>query len=300
MTRFIFASRNAAIAFIIIVFGSYVIAAQAEVTGEWSASIKEKSPNKIHISFDRKSELGGKNSNGNSYEFSELQGLTRESAQNGRVSFQLVREAGTVSCEGSFTNGKGSGTFRFVPDRGYADAMLAGGFDFAKRSSDRDASLEERLFTATILNVKLATADDLRSSNFPNLDVDDLYKATIFKIDGRFASEMASTGFPNLKFDDLVKARIFKIDAEYVRSMKDAGLGADNFENLVKFKIFKVTPEFLTELRNEGLTDLNPEDVVKLRIFKIDAAYVRQARSEDPNITIERMVQKKIGVWVGN
>lgn len=300
MTKFIYAARNAAIAFIIIIFGSYVIAAQGEVTGEWKASIKEKAPEKIYLSFDRKSERGGKNSNGSSYDFSDLQGLTRESAQNGRVSFQLVREAGSIICEGSFTDGKGSGTFRFVPDRGYADAMLARGFDFAKRSSDRDSSMDERLFTAAILNVKLATADDLRSSNFPNLEVDDLYKARIFKIDGRFASEMAATGYPNLTFDDLVKARIFKIDAEYVRSIKDSGLGADNFENLVKYKIFKITPEFLSELRAEGLNDLTAEEIVKLRIFKIDGAYVRKARSEDPNISIERMVQKKIGVWVGN
>ncbi len=298
MTKFIYAARNAAIAFIIIVFGSYVIAAQSEITGGWTASTKQKSPDKLHVSFDIKTERGGKNQNGTSYEYSELQGLTRDAVQNGRASFQIVREAGTIYCDGSFTDGKGSGTFRFVPDLGYADAMRARGFDFSSRSSDRSSTLEERLFTAAMLNVKIATADDLRSSNFPNLEVDDLFKATIFKIDGRFASEMAATGFPNLKFDDLVKARIFKIDAEYVRSIKDAGLGADSFEHLVKYSIFKVTPEFLAELRNEGLTDLKPEDIVKLRIFKIDAAYVRQARAEDPNITIEKMVEKKIGLWV--
>ncbi len=300
MTKLIFATRNAAIAFIIIVFGSYVIVAQSELTGTWTASTKQRSPDKIYVSFELKTERGGKNQNGTSYEYSDLQGLTRDAAQNGRASFQIVREAGTIICEGSFTDGKGSGTFRFVPDRGYADAMLSRGFDFAKSASGRDRPLDEGLFTAAMLNVKIATADDLRSSNFPNLDVDDLFKATIFKIYGRFAADMAATGYPNLKFDDLVKARIFKIDAEYVRSIKDSGLGADNFEHLVKYKIFKITPEFLAELRNEGLTDLTPEEIVKLRIFRIDGAYVRKARSEDPNISIERMVQKKIGVRVGN
>jgi len=74
------------------------------------------------------------------------------------------------------------------------------------------------------------------------------------------------------------------------------GFGTDSFENLVKFSIFKVTPEFLSELKAEGLTDLNSEDVVKLRIFKIDAAYVREARASEPNITVEQLVQKRIGV----
>jgi hypothetical protein len=290
-------ARAAAFAFIIVVIGNVVIVAQSEVTGEWSASYKEKSPEKLHISFERKTN-GGKNRNGSSYDLDELQGLSREQTQNGRVSFRLVREAGTIECEGSFTDSKGSGTFRFIPNRGYADAMRARGFDFDKRTSDRVGSAEERLLTAAMLNVTTALADDLRSANFPNLDVEDLFKAAIFKIDGRFMSEMAATGFPDLSMEDLVKARIFKIDADFVRNIKDMGFGADNFDHLVKYSIFKVTPEYLNELRNEGLTNLDPEEVVKLRIFKVDAAFVRQARAENPNVSVQQIVNKKIGVWV--
>ncbi len=292
------AARLAAFAFIIFIFGNVVIFAQTELTGNWTATTKEKSPDKIHISFDLRPERRGKNQNGSSFAFSDLQGLSREQAQNGSVRFSLVREAGTIDCEGSFTAGKGSGTFRFNGNQQYVTAMRQRGFDFEKTDSDRDSNLAERLFAATMLNVTTAIADDLRRANFPNLGVDDLFKAAIFKIDGKFMAEMAATGFPDLKMEDLVKARIFKIDAEYVRKIKDMGFGADNFEHLVKYSIFKVTPEYLNELRAEGLTDLDPEQVVKLRIFKIDAAFVRQARAEDPNITVEKIVQKKIGVWV--
>lgn len=294
--------RGVAFALIIFIFGSWVIVAQSEVSGEWKAGTKEKSPDKIHISFERKTDRGGRNQNGNSYSYSDLQGLSASQTQNGRVSFSLVREAGTIACEGSFTNGNGKGTFQFIPNRSFVDAMRSRGFDFEKRESEREnhyeASPEERLFTAAILNVTTALADDLKSANFPNLDVGDLYKAAIFKIDGKFMSEMAATGFPNLTMEDLVKARIFKIDAEFVRNIKDMGFGADNFEHLVKFSIFKVTPEYLSELRNEGLSGLTAEEVVKLRIFKVDAAFVRAARADDPHITVEKIVQKKIGVWV--
>ncbi|MBV9215412.1 MAG: hypothetical protein JO053_04475, partial [Acidobacteria bacterium] len=93
--------------FIVIVVGSYVIVAQGTVTGEWKANVnggrydiedaadlaKEKfdkaekaekvqkasDPNKIHIQFERRT-AHGTNSNGQSYSYSELQGLTRESA----------------------------------------------------------------------------------------------------------------------------------------------------------------------------------------------------------------------------
>lgn len=277
--------------------GSGQILAQETITGEWTAEAKKEKADKIHLSFERRTEKGGRNQHGSTFAYSDLQGLSRAETENGRVSFKLAREAGTIECEGTFTAGRGSGTFRFVPNLGFADAMRSRGFDFsAQTSKNGHDSLEERLFVATTLNVTIALADDLRSANFPNLDVGDLFKAAIFKIDGKFMSEMKATGFPNLGMEDLVKARIFKIDAEFVRKTREMGFGTESFENLVKFSIFKVTPEFLVELKNEGMTDLTSEDVVKLRIFKIDAAYIREARANEPGITIEQLVQKRIGV----
>lgn len=277
--------------------GSGQILAQTAITGEWTAEAKKEKTDKIHLSFERRTEKGGRNQQGSTFAYSDLQGLSRGDTESGRVSFRLVREAGTIECEGTFTGGRGSGTFRFVPNLGFADAMRSRGFDFSAQSTKNGHdTLEERLFVATTLNVTTALADDLRSANFPNLDVGDLFKAAIFKIDGKFMSEMKATGFPNLGMEDLVKARIFKIDAEFVRKTREMGFGTESFENLVKFSIFKVTPEFLAELKNEGLTDLTSEDVVKLRIFKIDAAYIREARASEPGITIEQLVQKRIGV----
>lgn len=273
------------------------VLAQNTISGEWKADATKAKGDKISITFSRKTERGGTNQHGTGYAFEEIQGLNRSDTANGRVSFRLVRDAGTIECEGAFVDGKGLGTFRFVPNTGFIDAMRGRGFDFtASRSKGGQDSIEERLFAAATLNVTIALADDLRTANFPNLDVEDLFKAAIFKVDGKFMAEMNATGFPNLSMEDLVKARIFKIDADFVRGVKDMGFGSDNFENLVKFSIFKVTPEFLAELRSEGLNELTSEDVVKLRIFKIDAAYVREARVSEPNITVEQLVKKRIGV----
>lgn len=283
------------LALIIFVFGSYVIFAQT-VTGEWKASTKSEKPDKIHLSFERRHE-NGRSQHGQSYTYDELQGLSQSQARDGRVSFRLVREAGTIECEGTFANGVGSGTFTFTANRGFIDAMRSRGFDFEKPSpSKHERSVEERLFTATTVNVTTALADDLRSANFPNLDVDDLFKAAIFKIDGKFMSEMKATGFPDLGMEELVKARIFKIDANYVREVRDMGFADQGFEGLVKFRIFKVTPEFLSDLKAEGFDKISSEEVVKCRIFKIDRDFIREARASEPNITIEELVEMKIGV----
>jgi len=291
-----FASTLFSVAFIILVIGSYVIVAQTAVTGTWSADVRDDKDGKIQLSFNRDTSRGNRNQFGSSFSYDELQGLSRSQTNGGTVSFKLVREAGNVECQGTFTNGRGSGTFRFVPDAGYIAAMRSRGFDFEKDTSRHGEIIEERLLSAALINVTTALADDLKSVGFGALDVDDLFKAAIFKVDSKFMAEMTATGFPNLSMEDLVKARIFKVDADYVRQVKEMGFAERSFEGLIKFRIFKVTPEFLSSLKAEGLTNLSSEDVVKCRIFNIDAEFIRKARAEDPNVTVEELVKMKIGV----
>lgn len=323
---------TAALLFGLFILGPSPIYTQTEVSGTWSTSNRapkaprpprpprvpggaeieapeppdvdidinkvSNDPDKIYLSFERRSE-NGRNSHGMSYAYADIEGLSKAHVQGGGpVSFRIVREAGTIEAQGNFANGAGNGTFRFIPNMGFVSAMKQRGFDFEKsegKGSHHDTT-EERLFAAATIGVTTALADDLRSANFGDLDVGDLYKAAIFKIDGKFMAEMKATGFPDLGMEELVKARIFKVDADYVRQVKDMGFTEQGFEGLVKFRIFKVTPEFLNDLRSAGLDKMDAEDIVKARIFKIDADFIRQAKAEDPNVTMEDLVQMKIGV----
>ncbi|HEV2835830.1 MAG TPA: hypothetical protein VGW58_10960 [Pyrinomonadaceae bacterium] len=273
--------------------------AQSALTGTWTASVS-KDDSKLHLSFERRSERGHRNQMGQNFDFAELQGLTREQAlSGGPVSFSLVREAGRIDCEGSFQNGKGSGTFRFTGSAAFVSAMKSRGFDFEEdlnTNDDNERNGENKLFAATTLNVTTALADDLASAGFGKLRTEDLFKAAIFKIDSKFMREMKDSGFENLGMEELVKARIFKIDADFVKRVSQMGFEKEPFESLVKMQIFKVTPEFITEMRNEGLTILQVEELVKLRIFKIDAEFIRQAKAEGVPLEVERLVQRRIGV----
>jgi hypothetical protein len=267
--------------------------AQTSVSGDWTANISKEN-SKLHLSFERR-DKGHRNQHGQSYEFSDLQGLTREQAlSGGPVNFSLVREAGRIDCEGSFQNGKGSGTFRFTGNAAFVSAMKSRGFDFEPRQ-DEDESWDNKSFAATVLNITTALADDLASAGFGKLTTEDLFKAAIFKINSTFMREMKASGF-NLSMEDLVKARIFKIDADFVKQVSQMGFDKEPFESLVKMQIFKVTPEFITEVRNEGLTNLVVEDVVKLRIFKIDADFIRKARGEGVPVDVESLVQRRLGL----
>lgn len=268
--------------------------AQSELTGDWTATV---SKDKINLNLNRRSDKGGRHQHGQTYDFSDFQGLSREQATNGGpVNFSLVREAGRIDMEGSFQNGKGSGTFRFTGNAAFVSAMKSRGFDFEQTYDDDERKSENRLFAATTLNVTTALADDLNSAGFDKLGVEDLFKAAIFKIDSKFMREMKASGFNDLGMEELVKARIFKIDAEFVRQVSQMGFNKEPFESLVKMQIFKVTPEFITEMRNEGLNNLEIEDLVKLRIFKIDTEFIRSAKADGVPLEVERLVQRKIGV----
>ena len=286
---------------VVIAAGPNAIHAQNVLTGEWTASFDEKKPEKIHLSFVRRSDQGGKTQMGTDFEFAQLQGLSREqAAAGGAVRFSLTREAGSIECEGSFQNGRGSGTFRFTGSPSFVSAMKSKGFDFEKASlrpsDNEEGSLENRLFAATTINVTTALADDLLSADFGKLDVDDLFKAAIFKVDSKFMREMKASGFPSLGLEELVKARIFKIDADYVGQVVRMGFEKESFESIVKMRIFKITPEYINEIRNEGLRDLDIEGLVKMRIFKIDSEFIRQARAEGVPLEVEELVRKRIGV----
>ena len=270
--------------------------AQGAVSGTWTATASQDKA-KLQLNLERRSDRGGKNQHGSSYEFSDLQGLTRDQAlRGGPVSFSLNREAGRVDFEGSFQNGSGSGTFRFTGNPSFLSAMKSRGFSFEDDSDDDERHHNNRLFTAAMVNVTIALADDLSSAGFANLRVEDLVKSAIFQVDAKFIREMKASGFNDLGLEELVKARIFKVDAELVRKVSEMGFDKEPFESLVKMQIFKVTPEFVAEVRNEGLTNLEIEDVVKLRIFKIDAEFIRQAKSEGTPVDVESLVQRRIGV----
>ncbi|MBS1795597.1 MAG: hypothetical protein JSS81_17205 [Acidobacteria bacterium] len=288
------------VALIVIVIGHYVIVAQNTLTGDWRAETKSDSSEKIHLTFSRKSPRGGRNQMGSGFAYADLKGLTREQAlAGGPVRFSLVREAGTLDCEGSFANGKGSGTFTFTASQSFIDAMRVRGFDFEKTNPkyDDDDGEGNRLFAAATLNVTTALADDLLSANFGKLDTNDLFKAAIFKVDSTYMREMKDSGFQNLTFDDLVKARIFKIDGAYLRELAANGFENEPFESVVKMRIFKITPEFINGVRAEGFSKIGIEELVKMKIFNINAEFIRQARADGVPMEVEQLVQKRIGVW---
>src|ERR1043165_7886122 len=168
------------VALLVWIAGANAIA-QSSLSGEWTATVL-KDNSKIQLRLEQRSDKSGRHQMGQSFEISDFQGLTREQALNGGpVNFSLVREAGRIDCDGSFQNGKGSGTFRFTGNAAFVSAMKSRGFDFSASSgADSDQRGEDKLFAATALNITTALADDLAAAGFDKLKTEDLFKAAIF------------------------------------------------------------------------------------------------------------------------
>lgn len=314
------------LAFLVFIVGCNAAAAQTEVTGAWTASLGGENSKSVHrqksdeaetvaddqeseaqvkgdrlyLNFERPTRNGHHSQMGQTYSFSELQGLTREQVERGGpVKFTLVREAGTIVCEGVFQNSKGVGTFRFTANQSFISGMKSRGFDFERNDKtwgdERDS--ENKLFSASVLNVTTALADDLLSVGLGKLDDDDLFKAAIFKVDSKFAREMKTSGFPNLGMEELVKARIFKINADFVTQVMQMGFANQSFEDLVQMRIFKVTPEFIAAVRSEGIASPSVEELVKMKIFKIDGDFIRKAKADGVPLNVESLVERRIGAY---
>lgn len=285
---------------------------RAPITGEWTIEFSRKDPDQVQLSFTR-----GKSHNwSNSIRVSEVQGLSADYATTpgANVSLRIVRDAGTIELTGSFRDGKGSGQFTLTPNESFFSALAARGYTnlsdddtFAAamsglkisgvdelKAAGYDQLTFNNLIESAIFKIGAASIADLKQAGFDHLPFNKLVEASIFKVDGNFVRETAEMGFGNLPFQKLVEMRVHKITPEYISEIRQMGFNDLTLERLVELKIFQVTPEFVNEIRAAGFAAITTQQLVNLRIFKIDADFARRARSQDPNVTVEQMVEQRI------
>jgi hypothetical protein len=307
-----------ALLLLVIFILSYSTASRAQrapITGEWRIEFSRKNPEEVQLSMTLSTTTGTKSQNwSNGIAISELQGLSRDQAMNSDVNLRLVRDAGTFELVGSFRDGKGSGRFTLIPNESFLSALASRGYPnlsdnnvFSAAMSDlKIASIDElkaagydqltfnNLIESALFKITSTSIADLRAAGFERLPFNKLVEASIFKVDGAFASQVEAQGFGKLPFNKLVEMRVHKITPEYVDQIRQMGFSNLTLERLVELKIFKVTPEFVNDVRAAGFTSVTPQELVKLRIFQLDLDSIRRAKAQDPNVTVERLVEMRI------
>ena len=291
--------------------------------GAWTASIDEKRPDRIYVNMNQ-----GRNHNmGTTFDLAAFTGLTSAQVHASTmtpVQFALRREAGTVSFEGTFRNGKGAGQFTFAADRSYIDRIRALGLEFEldKPHRRKNRTEEEDLYALAIHDVSTSFIKSMMAEGY-RVSLEKYLELRIFNVTPEYIREMRSLGFKDISVDELVASKIHKVTPQFVREMRAAGwdlsldelqssaihgatpqfaeemrrLGYGNLshDDLVSFRIHRVTPEFIQELRKLGYDKVSADDLVAMRIHRVTPDFIRElAAAGYTNVPPEKLVQMRI------
>lgn len=162
----------------------------------------------------------------------QFRGLTRAQLDSGGavMQFQMVRDAGTLQLQGYLDNGKGGGTFMFVPNVSYANEM--------------------------------------RSLGYSDLSIERMFMLALHDISPAFVREMNALGIHPQSTEQLVTMGIHNVTPDFVRELRTLGYNA-SAEQLVTMQIHGITPDFIRKTRARGLGTLSIEQLVSLKIHGI-------------------------------
>src|SRR5262249_16394240 len=124
------------------------------------------------------------------------------------LKFDLRREAGTLSFEGAFREGRGAGLFSFAP-RGEYDAEMPA----------------------------LGYPDELPLWRRFQLAVHD--------VGPRYIKALASEGYSKLSLDEIQRARTHGVTIEYLRDMKALGYRPADVQGLIRAHDHGVAPDYI-------------------------------------------------------
>ena len=162
----------------------------------------------------------------------QFRGLTRAQLDYGGavMQFQIVRDAGTLQLQGYLDNGKGGGTFTFVPSTGFVDEM--------------------------------------RSLGYSGLSSEKMFMFALHDISPTFVREMNALGIHPQSTEQLVTMGIHNVTPDFVRELKGLGYNPSS-EQLVTMQIHGITPDFIRRTRARGLGNLSIEQLVSVKIHGI-------------------------------
>lgn len=200
---------------------------QPAVAGRWVVEAEERG-GRTRLTVHLQSQHGRMTSSTAGASLETLAGLTREqvfSAAGGRVRFRVVRDAGVFECEGWFKAGKGSGDFRFVPDRAFAAELGAG------RLGD------ERLFELAVQDVSREFVRGMASLGYERVPVEQLIAMRLHGVGPEFVGQLRAAGYDRVAVADLVRLRIHDVNAQFIERMKARGHRNLTVEQLIRLRL---------------------------------------------------------------
>jgi hypothetical protein len=264
-----------------IVIGAVVLAAlmaaQAHRTG-WNVSYSD-TPGMVHFGIEW-SKPGSHSSHSSDVPLSAFRGLNP--GQSGPAKFEYVADAGTFACEGRFSFGVGSGTYKFQPNQRYAAELQGLGYD-----SPRD----DQLITMAMQQVSLDFARGIREAGL-RASTGQLVELRIHGVSLQYIRETQNAGYRSLTPQDYVDMKIHGVSTEFLRALKHAGYELASSQ-VVELQIHGVGTEYMRDLDIYGLKP-RADDLVQMKIHGIQPEFIRDARDLGYSFTPSELIDLKI------
>ncbi len=196
---------------------------------------------------------------GQSFPIDELSGLPANNDQltAASVRFDLRREAGALSFDGSFREGRGAGLFTFAPRDAYVGEMKSLGYT-------DDLPLWRR------------------------------YQLAVHDVGPRYIRELKSEGFDKLTLDEIQRAKSHGVDIEYIRGIKALGFRTASLDTLVRTRDHGVTPDYVKAMKAEGYGGTTLEDFVRTRDHGVTQTYIQGMKQAGfGSATVDELVRAK-------
>ena len=223
---------------------------------------------------------------GHNIDIDRLSGLAPSllTGPGGVTGFSIRHDAGTFTFEGTFRNGVGSGTFTFTPDNGFAQTMVARGYD--RPTTNQLATLARQ-------DVGIAFLDELVTQGYSRSTLAQLLRAVEHGIDSGYLRDMGNLGYRVGTIDTLIDMRDHGVSPQYVQGMAAEGLTGLSAWDLIRARDHGVSPEYVADMRQLGLPLLTLDALINARDHGVSAEYVRGMRDEGFALTDDELVRAR-------
>ncbi len=222
-------------------------------------------------------------SNGTDVRFDDFRGLSRDTLEHGGPArFEYVQDAGRLVCQGDFSRGRGSGSFRFEPDPKFPAELKALGYDTPD---------DEQQFSMLLTGVSLEFARGTRDAGL-HASTRQLVELRIHGVSLDYIRDAGQAGYQNLSAQDFIDLRIHGVTTGFLRDLKSHGYNLYP-RDIVELRIHGVTGDFIADLKAAGY-DLSSSQIVDLGIHGVNSAYLRDLKNYGLQPHASDLVQLKI------
>jgi beta-lactamase regulating signal transducer with metallopeptidase domain len=252
---------------------------QVQLPGTWE--IQQSSDAKtVHLQLsERRNSM-----HGFSITLDQLEGLSASmlSGSGGPVKFNIRRDAGTITFEGTFRSGVGAGTFDFAPSSTFPAEMARRGFE-SPTTDDQ--------YRLAVGNVGFAYLDELNAQKYAGPNMVGLVRAADHGVSLDYLKEMGQAGYHLGQIASLVETRDHGVTPQYIRGMADEGFKNMSADELVRTRDHGVTPDYAKAMRDFGFKTLTVDDLVNARDHGVSTDFVKGMRDTGyDRLSIEELV----------